>query len=457
VDNPSRTDVGAAQRARDVVFVSHANPEDNRFAVWLALQLVREGYKVWCDETKLLCGDDMWSEIETIIRHEAAKFIFVGSRSSNRKPGVLKELHLATVVERAEKLDDFILPVICDDLPFSDLNIEVTRLLAASFRDGWAKGLSQILARLEKDGVPRSGPGAAGISGWWRRRHDAFVSVKPVPEVCPTNWYPIRNLPERIVIAYPATKSGYFGGECPFPVVRFGEGIASLSPRLQPPLADYGTVTTLGRDDENGVPRAQIVRTVTELLRTAWERLCRDCGLQEQSLSQRRRCFLFTSGHVPGDQVTFADPAGKSRRRSVVGYKTVGEKKRWWHLAVEARPILRPAPALALRLHILFSDDGNTIWSSEKRLHAARRSQGRSWWNDDWRDRGRGVMAWLAGGQPVLTLPIGANQILEIDAVPVNVVSPVSFTLSSGEDLDRQAETEEPEATDDLDDAEDVA
>lgn len=416
--------------ARDVVFVSHANPEDNRFATWLAVQLVREGYKVWCDETKLLCGDDMWSEIETIIRHQAAKFIFVGSRSSNRKPGVLKELHLATVVERAEKLTDFILPIIIDDLPFSDLNIEVTRLLAASFREAWAKGLAQVLARLEEDAVPRSGPGPGGIASWWRRHNGALAGVNAVPETCPTNWYPVRNLPEKLVIAQPksAAKTRYLSEAHPFPVVHLGEGIASLSPRLDPAPTDFGTVTILGGDDENGIRRGQINRATVELLRSAWERLCRARGLHEHLLSQRRRCFYFTTGQIAGDQVTFPDPGGKCRRRNVVGFKTVGEKKRWWHLAIEARPLLRPVPVLAIRLHILFSDDGNTIWTSDKRLHAARRSQGRTWWNDDWRDRSRGAMAWLAGTDDVLTMPIGTNQVLRVDSAPLHVVSPVSYT-----------------------------
>lgn len=441
-----------------MVFISHANPEDNRFAVWLALQLVREGYKVWCDETKLLCGDDMWSEIETIIRREAAKFIFVGSRSSNQKPGVLKELHLATVVERANKLDDFILPVIIDDLPFSDLNIEVTRLLAASFRQGWAKGLAQILARLNKDGVPRSGPGLGEIAGWWRRQNGALAAVVPVTETCPTNWFPIRNLPGHLVIAHPRNRTSYLGYEHPYPVVRFGEGIAALSPHLQPTLRDYGTASTLGKADENGVPRRRITGATSELLRVAWERHCRARGLQEHPLSQRRRCFVFLSEQLPADQVTFTDAEGKTRRRNVVGYKTVREKKRWWHLAVEARPVLNPLPALAIRLHILFSDDGRSIWTSEKRLHAARRSQGRSWWNDDWRDRGRGVMAWLAGGGSALSLPIGEDRALEVDTVPLSLVSPVSYARPQGANVE-PLEPDESDTGDEEDDdeAEDVA
>jgi hypothetical protein len=34
---------------RDMLFLSHANPEDDLVTGWLALQLAREGYGVWSD------------------------------------------------------------------------------------------------------------------------------------------------------------------------------------------------------------------------------------------------------------------------------------------------------------------------------------------------------------------------------------------------------------------------
>ncbi len=40
-----------------MIFISHANPDDNVFTRWLALQLVRCGYPVWCDLTRLMGGD----------------------------------------------------------------------------------------------------------------------------------------------------------------------------------------------------------------------------------------------------------------------------------------------------------------------------------------------------------------------------------------------------------------
>ena len=68
---------------RDTLLLSHANPEDNEFTLWLALQLANEGYRVWCDLTKLLGGEVFWDDIEEVIKTRAAKVLYVLSLFSN--------------------------------------------------------------------------------------------------------------------------------------------------------------------------------------------------------------------------------------------------------------------------------------------------------------------------------------------------------------------------------------
>ena len=69
---------------RRMLFLSHATPEDNGFARWLALQLANEGYPVWCDLTKLLGGEDFWKDIQEAIREDSIRFLFVLSRLGDR-------------------------------------------------------------------------------------------------------------------------------------------------------------------------------------------------------------------------------------------------------------------------------------------------------------------------------------------------------------------------------------
>src|ERR1700751_5068241 len=105
---------------RDTLFLSHANPEDNEFTLWLALQLANEGYRVWCDLTKLLGGEVFWDNIEEAIKTRAVKVLYVLSRVSNAKDGPLKELHFAQGIAKKEKLKDFVIPLHIDDLPHGD-------------------------------------------------------------------------------------------------------------------------------------------------------------------------------------------------------------------------------------------------------------------------------------------------------------------------------------------------
>ena len=64
------------------MLLSHANPEDNEFTLWLALQLANGGYRVWCDLTKLLGGEVFWDDIEEVIKTRAVKVLYVLSPTS---------------------------------------------------------------------------------------------------------------------------------------------------------------------------------------------------------------------------------------------------------------------------------------------------------------------------------------------------------------------------------------
>src|SRR4051812_30743404 len=124
--------------ARSLLFISHANPEDNRFTQWIALQLVKNGYAVWSDITDMLGGEDPWNTPEHAIRQNTSKFLFILSRSSNVKPGVQKELQVAENTATQSQLANFIVPLLIDDLPIREANIRVSNSLAISFVDSWA-------------------------------------------------------------------------------------------------------------------------------------------------------------------------------------------------------------------------------------------------------------------------------------------------------------------------------
>jgi TIR domain len=90
----------AQQARRRVVFISHANPEDNAFTIWLSARLACAGYEVWSDIANLLGGEEFWDNIEEAIRRHSAKVVAVLSRRAQQKKGVLDEINCAISVER---------------------------------------------------------------------------------------------------------------------------------------------------------------------------------------------------------------------------------------------------------------------------------------------------------------------------------------------------------------------
>ena len=118
--------------ARTKIFVSHATPGDNAFAVWLSSRLSMAGFDVWCDANKLLGGEDFWQEIERTLRNETAKFLIVisgnaYSSTNTLRDGIAKELALSDIVKKQIQDPHFIVPVRLDDTSFGDFSIEFVR------------------------------------------------------------------------------------------------------------------------------------------------------------------------------------------------------------------------------------------------------------------------------------------------------------------------------------------
>ena len=96
----------------DHLFVSYAS-EDGSFAEWLSLRLTSEGFKVWCDRTKLLGGESYPMVIDSAIKNSTFRVIAVLSKHSIRKPNPVKERTLALNIGR-ERKTDFLIPLNLD-------------------------------------------------------------------------------------------------------------------------------------------------------------------------------------------------------------------------------------------------------------------------------------------------------------------------------------------------------
>lgn len=204
-----------------MIFLSHALPEDNEFTRSLALRFAREGYPAWCELTKLLGGEDSWIEIEEAIRSRTMKFLFVLSKTSNEKPGVLQELALAKRVGKGR--EDVVIPLKIDDLSADETTIELTRLNSIDLREGWVSGLAKLLEKLKRDGVPKDPRfNAAAVADWWQSNlySGQAVIARSQPQAC--NWFPIRSLPQRIFLHLLGEKKKPDPLPLTYPFRRFG-------------------------------------------------------------------------------------------------------------------------------------------------------------------------------------------------------------------------------------------
>ena len=141
----------ASPSGRRLLFLSHATPEDNDFAKWLATRLAVAGYEVWCDITQLLGGERFWADIADAIDAYAFRFLFISTIESNRKPGTLRELGLAFEAQKKHGIKDFVVPLKLDQLPFASTHESVRDLIScASNRTGPRASRSSWLFWTEK-------------------------------------------------------------------------------------------------------------------------------------------------------------------------------------------------------------------------------------------------------------------------------------------------------------------
>src|SRR5258706_8103517 len=110
----------------DTVFITHAAPQDNEFALWLSSKLAMAGYRVWVDRRRLRGGEDSWDEIDRVLRHETVKQIVVFTRHVG-KAGVKKELAIGEVMKTKLSDPKFMIGIRNDATAFTDAPPELLR------------------------------------------------------------------------------------------------------------------------------------------------------------------------------------------------------------------------------------------------------------------------------------------------------------------------------------------
>lgn len=433
--------------ARSLLFLSHAMPEDAGFAEWLGIQLANQGYEVWSEATKLIGGERFWSRIGEVMDTEVVKTIAVISRNSAKKNGVLNEISRAVEVAEGHGIpvEEFIQPIILDDVPRHHVPIEVGRQNAIHFDESWATGLARLLKVLDRDKVPKAVTPSA-VGAWVRNHYEGAHGVVAREETLVSNAHPLLRLPERLrIYEFDVSESKLDALEQAFawPFVRYDRFILTFAPldELQADLPSSVTARMKAQVKiENflkgkagfGILPRDAQNMATRLLRQAWERHCQRHQLASARLASGNLCW-----YQPGatrDQVRFIDADGKPRRKALGGTK--GRKAEdgsreitlHWHYAVFARIVLGERPQATMEPHVVFTTDGTTLLEDDKKAHRARRKICKSWYNEQWRTLHLAYMALICGGEETITVAVSSDQFLELGA------RPEIFTCSAGYD-----------------------
>ena len=452
-----------------MIFISHATPEDNEFARWLALRLAKEGYPVWCDLTKLLGGEDFWKDIEFAIRKGSTKFVYVLSRHSNEKEGTLQELSVAKQVAKTKQ--DFIIPVKVDDLPYSDTNIQLQRLNCVDFTSNWMTGLGKLLEKLQTDAVPKDQRfNPSSVADWWRDQMAQQAGVRSAKESYASNWFKIGDLPDEIYLHSLENEPECADKELPLgiPNYRYKGGVfcfehqKHFAKRAEEKGMSVTASQSIGLNDFrfSGYARLKIQKPearniLTYLLRRAFEAHCLSRGLVEYTLSGESRCFWYADSFSEGNKIDFTHLDGRKTYRRMVGYKTLQPRdgvprQRAWHFAIQPKVIRYPELSFAIKSHVVFSEDGQ-LYESKARQHSARRGQCKLWHNDTWLDRMLAAMSFLSdpSSRLFITIPCGVEAEFSVQPTPLLFESPVSYEPADPGDLADQPDEPAIETGDD--------
>lgn len=425
--------------ARSTIFISHATPDDNDFARWLASQLTLAGYDVWVDFKRLEGGELFWDTIENIIRTKAAKVLVVASELAQKRPGVLDEVNLALSVERAQALEKFVIPLKVDQLPHSEFRANILRRNILDFSRNWAEGLASLLEALRDDRVPRDSHSASSVADVVHHRLQVEPDVVAEPEDILLNWLSVEALPKALSVyefSAPANKLAALSRTINLPNVPYGDGVLTFAPAdciadACPPsisLKSRGAVLSTeflkGTSSQfSNMATHEARKIIANLIRQSWEKFAAAKGLKRFELAARAGAWYHEDQFAPSNKIVFRDHRNDVRRKTLVGFSA--KRSVFWHFALE----MRVAPGMPFRLiakpHVIFSADGREPIQSKARMHALRRGFCKTWWNDRWRDLTAAFLAHLATEDGKLRLPVGGENFISVDSKMTTVVSSV--------------------------------
>ncbi len=413
---------------RNVIFISHANPEQNSFTIWLGAKLAAAGYEVWADVLRLRGGQDWQRRLEDAIRNQACKVLLVANEVSVAKQGVRNEIQIAS--DTAKKLDDteFVIPLRLG--PF-DAPFLIAQAQYIDFERAWASGLTELCQVLQETyQVPRQ----AGNTDAWlglQLMHGRQLTTKS--ENLISTWLSSRRLPSRLYF-YPNR------GTIPesYPAVQYRDGVLTFAKQTATDERSRRTSDLV----KSGWPALELTvedarRRFADLSNQALAEVFKAKGLGSYEMGTRQNAWWVTKAGPQG-RLSFKWP-GFAGSRQIQGISV--KRNIRWHFGVTSSFRSVPMPHFRLKSRLVFTQDGAAPLDSAARAHRLRRSFAKGWRNARWRDMLLSFLYWLGDGTTVLNVPVAQDDAIVLSLPPIVFSCPVSIeegrdTLEDDDDPD---------------------
>jgi hypothetical protein len=391
---------------RDTLFISHATPEDNEFAIWLASRLEMLGYKTWLDKNRLLGGETFWQDIQNVIKNTVAKVLLVYSKNicyanGDLKVGINKEIQYAESIARSKNIKDFIIPLHIDKNASYDEFIGANILTHIPFYENWASGLSQLKEKLEQSFIVKSNEAQkSSFADWYENKYISDCSIIERKECLYSSWWKISELPSEIymyIFQNSSIAERVKEINMDIPVAVITNVVVSFEEKLN--LTDNYELgnfiikpekvfcfsmndIALGISSNSFPAWKDIKNHFVHLLDSIMTRLLLNKGLLPYQLSNGIAYFLPKGNGF--SKIKFVYPYTEIKKGKTIGgsYLDIG----YWHYAISTRSILTPVLGFSIKPHVIFTYDGQQIIPDEKKQHSYRRNKCKRYFNDVWRN-----------------------------------------------------------------------
>lgn len=419
------------EHKREVVFISHATPEDNTFTLWLSARLKVMGYQIWSDVTQLFGGEKWWNDIEEVVDQFTTKFILVITKTSLSKPGVRREVELALAAENKHQLKNFIIPIIIDDSAFGGQPYGMSDRNIIPFAGGWAPALGRLVERLDRDGVPKSEV-PTNLGEKLTDLYSPKLVVRKKEDVLISNWLKMTETPThlnfyRIPGDVKVWKSHF--SSCIYPWFEWGGMLVCFATKedLRPFLPRFVGITEAPRlslkavleNAKHNYPeflRGEVIKKVNFLIVESWDIKMRSLGLCQYKLANEKTAWFFPDNESFTGRVSFPDAFGVQKKKQVLGFSP--KNNIFWHYAIEIKAQYGANAKVCLIPHVVFTEDGTKPLDDKKKMHRLRRGFCKSWWNDRWRDLLLLYLHMIAQTSDSLSTPLGSAAFFQFKARP---------------------------------------